>query len=135
MDIVRVGIISTVNLEQGTAQVYYPDRGSTTGQLQLFAFRAEFSPPAVGDQVVVLHLSNDSSSGIVMGRFWGEADLPPGGVDYRKNFGADAYEALENGVYTVRAPDIQMCGSAGSISLAELVDLKRRVEVLERDGG
>ena len=59
-DVIRIGTISTVDVAQGTAQVYYQDRDSTTGQLHLFAFRAEFAPPAVGDQVIVLHLPGNT---------------------------------------------------------------------------
>lgn len=134
-DIVRVGIVSAVDLRTGTAQVYYPDRMSTTGYLHLFAFRAEFVPPNVGDQVVVVHLSNDTSSGVILGRFWGEADLPPTKMEYRKDYGADAYEALANGTYMLRAPEISLTGTAGSITLSELIKLRERVEAIEEREG
>lgn len=133
-DIVRVGFISTVSPEKGTAQVYYPDRGSTTGQLQLFAFRSEFSPPEVGDQVVVAHLSNDTSSGVILGRFWGEGDPPPG-ADYRKGFGVGAYEERKGDTFTVHCGEIRLDGDGGSITLSELVSLRERVEALERGNG
>ena len=134
-DIVRVGIISTVNPAMGTAQVYYPDRDSTTEQMHLFAFRSEFCLPDRGDQVVVLHLSNDTSSGVILGRFWGEADPPPAGVKYRMDFDVATYEALANDVFTIHASEISLQGDAGNMSLSELIDLKRRVEELERRAG
>lgn len=131
-DIVRVGVISTVNRGRGTVQVYYPDRGCTTEQMHLFAFKAEFSPLDIGDQVVVLHLSNDTSSGVVLGRFWGEGDLPPEDVDYYKLLGAGACERMEKGAYAIRAPEIRLEGESGSITLSELIELRRRVDAMER---
>lgn len=133
-DVIRVGVISTVDKARGTAQVYYPDRDSVTGQLHLFAFRTEFNPPMVGDQVVVLHLSNDTSSGIVLGRFWGEADPPPS-TDYRKEMGPGVSEEVQETTYILAAPEISFRGNAGTISLAELIDLEQRVERLEEHEG
>ena len=68
-DVIRIGTISTVDADHGMAQVYYQDRDSTTGQLHLFAYRAEFAPPAVGDQVIVLHLPGNTCNGVILGRF------------------------------------------------------------------
>lgn len=133
-DVIRVGIISAVNLKTGTAQVHYPDRDCTTEQLHLFAFRAEFAPPVPGDQVVVLHLSNDTSSGVILGRFWGEGDLPPEGVEYRKDIGADVFQMLANGVYSIHGPELRLEGAAGTMTLSELIGLRQRVEALERRG-
>lgn len=133
-DVIRVGLISTVDKEHGTAQVYYPDRGSVTGQLHLFAFRAEFNPPEVGDQVVVVHLSNDTSTGVILGRFWGDADPPPS-VDYQKEMASGISAHVQGAVYTLTAPEIILSCSAGSMSLAEMIDLKERVERLEEGDG
>lgn len=133
-DVIRVGLISTVDKERGTAQVYYPDRDSVTGQLHLFAFRAEFDPPAVGDQVVVVHLSSDSSSGVILGRFWGDADPPPS-ADYQKEMAPGISGCVQGTVYTLTAPEIMLSGSAGSISLSELIGLKQKVERLEAGDG
>lgn len=133
-DIVRIGFISSVDPEQGTARVYYQDRDSVTADLHLFAFRSEFSPPAVGDMVVVLHLSNDSSSGVILGKFWGEANRPPQTKEYRKQIGSDTYETLKNGAFIVHSQEIQLESGTGSITLSELMDLRRRIELLERKG-
>ncbi len=130
-DVIRVGVISTVDATHGTAQVYYPDRDSTTGQLQLFAFRAEFAPPSVGDQVIVLHLPGNTSNGVILGRFWGEADLPPVGMNYQKEFAAGITESVRENEYKLMAPAISFCSGAGSITVAELIELRRKVEVLE----
>ena len=133
-DTIRIGIISTLDKAKGTAQVYYQDTDNTTAALHLFAFSAEFSPPAIGDQVIVLHLPNDTSSGVILGRFWSEADPPPADVDYKREMGGGAYELLRGGEYTVCSQEIRLSGNAGEMTLSELINLKRRVEALERKG-
>lgn len=131
-DVIRVGIISAVDEKNGTARVYYPDRGSTTAPLQLFAFRKEYAPLKAGDQVLVLHLSNDTSSGIIMGRFWGSEEPPPQNVDYKKNFSENTYAELSDQVFTLYGTEIRLEGPEGSITLTKLLELERRVEELER---
>lgn len=131
-DIIRIGSISSVDPINGTARVYYPDRDSTTAPLNLFAYRGEYSLPVVGDQVVVLHLPNDTSSGVILGRFWGGESLPPAGAEYQKNMTAEVYEAARGGNYTLHGNEIGFEGAAGSITLSELISLRSRVDALER---
>ena len=133
-DVIRIGTISAVDTVNGTARVYYPDRGATSAPLQLFAFRAEYAPPQVGDQVLVLHLSNDTSSGIIMGRFWGTAEPPPQKVDYQKDFSDSSRISLANNVLTLYGPEVKLEGPQGAMTLTELLELKRKVEALERRG-
>ncbi len=130
-DIVRVGFISSMDKEKGMAQVYYPDRGSTTELLHLFAMRGEYCPFDVGNQVVVLHLSNDTSSGIILGRFWGDENIPPK-VDYQNTLKQDIWTVLADKTYVIHCPEIRLEGTAGSMTLSELVNLRKRVEELER---
>ena len=130
-DVIRIGTISTVDVAQGTAQVYYQDRDSTTGQLHLFAFRAEFAPPAVGDQVIVLHLPGNTSNGVILGRFWSEADPPPAGVKYRKELIPGITERVQEAEYKLTAPGITFQSGAGSITVAELIELRSKVKELE----
>lgn len=130
-DVIRIGFISTVDRIHGTAQVYYPDLGSTTEQLHLFAFQKEFAVPEIGAQVVVLHLPNDTSSGVILGRFWGEADPPPADVLYQRTLAAQTVETVHDAGYCLSAPEITWSGNAGSITLAELIELQKRVAALE----
>lgn len=83
LDISRIGNISTLDLEKGTAKVHYADTGNTTSDMPLFRFGDEFNPPNVGDQVIVIHLSNDSSSGVILGKFWDETEPPKIKQGYR----------------------------------------------------
>lgn len=131
-DIARVGVVSSVDAKSGTAQIYYQDRDSTTGKLHQLAFGGEYTPLVAGQQVIVLHLSNDTSSGVILGRFWGESDPPEAEVDYRKNIGVETYIQLKNAVYTINSPEIQLIGKTGSMTLTEIIALERRVEALEK---
>lgn len=130
-DTIRVGLISAVDAG-GCARVYYPDQGETTAPLHLFAGHGEYALPQVGDQVLVLHLSNDTSTAVIMGRFWGMADPPPKEVQYRKQITPDSSATVNQGIYILRAPEIRFEGTAGSITLNELIDLKKRVEQIEQ---
>lgn len=131
-DVVRVGRISSVNQENGMVRVYYPDRDSTTSELGMFCFLGECKPPRVNDQVIVLHLSNDTSSGVVLGGFWNEVRKAPREMTYKKEMDSNSYESLQNGTFTLHSQEISLEGEKGAISLTEILDLKARLERLER---
>lgn len=131
-DVVRVGRISSVNQENGMVRVYYPDRDSTTSELGMFYFLGEYKPPKVNDQVIVLHLSNDTSSGVVLGGFWNEVSKAPRKMSYKKEMDSDSYEFLQNGTFTLHSQEISLEGETGAITLTEILDMKNRLEKLER---
>lgn len=132
MDVSRIGNISTIDAAKGTAKVHYADTGNTTSDLPLFRFGDEFNPPNVGDQVVVIHLSNDSSSGVILGKFWDETEPPKVSQGYRKGFGGEAYETVQAGTYTLHADEIVLEGKSGSMTLSQILLLEKRVSDLER---
>ena len=131
-DVVRVGLISSINQENGMVRVYYPDRDSTTSELGMFYFLGEYKTPKVNDQVIVLHLSNDTSSGVVLGGFWNEVRKPPSKTVYKKEMGESSFESLQAGNLTIHSPEISLAGETGKITLTELLDMKNRLETLER---
>lgn len=131
-DVVRVGRISSINQENGMVRVYYPDRDSTTSELGMFHFLGEYKPPKVNDQVIVLHLSNDTSSGVVLGGFWNEVRKPPSETVYKREMGESSFESLQEGNLTIHSPEISLAGEKGEITLTELFDIKNRLEALER---
>lgn len=131
-DVVRVGRISSVNQENGMVRVYYPDRDSTTSELGMFYFLGEYKTPRVNDQVIVLHLSNDTSSGVVLGGFWNEVSKAPRETTYKKEMDSKSYETLQNGIFTLHSQEISLEGEKGAISLTEILDMKVRLEELER---
>lgn len=83
---IRVGTISSIDYVSGTVLVVYHDKDdSVTSALPLLD--GEYRMPAVGDMVMVLHLSNGVEAGVVLGRYWSEAHKPPEGMEglYRKD--------------------------------------------------
>lgn len=69
-DLIREGIVASVDLAAGTARVEFADE-LTTGDLPWLANRAgstrTWSPPSVGEQVVVLAPEADTTRGIIIG--------------------------------------------------------------------
>lgn len=78
MNEIRVGNVSSINYAAGTVRVVYPDKSDkSTAELPVFCgFGKEYQMPDVGDLVLVVHLSNDSSMGIAMGKFWNQSMAP-----------------------------------------------------------
>lgn len=130
MDIVRVGVVSSVESD-GTVRIYYEDRDQTTAPMQLFAGQQEYAALSVGEQVIVLHLSNDTSSGVVLGGVWGLGNPPPSNVDYQKNFGGGAYLKCEKGRVTLYGTEVYLGTPKGKRSLSELLNLEERIKRLE----
>ena len=125
--LLRVGKISSINYEDGTARVTYEDKGGeTTTELPFLAL--EYWMPKIEDQVLVGHLSSGSSRAVILGPFWYNGHRPHQGREglYRKEYtneiGGDAAEydkkansltikaggctvTLQNGRVTILAPN------------------------------
>lgn len=128
---IRVGFVSSVSPQAGTVQVTYPDRDRmVTGDFPVLIFGGEYSLPEVNDLVLVLHLSNDVSSGVVLGKFWNDQDIPDQTEWYKKLSDSAQFRKEKDKLYLI-SPEIIFSGNAGEISLKELVELKRKVEDLE----
>lgn len=92
---IRIGKISAIDYSSGTVRVVYHDKDdNVTTSLPLLS--GEYSMPAVGDLVLVLHLSNGKEAGVVLGRFWSEKNKPPEGAAklFRKDLGSKPGEAV-----------------------------------------
>lgn len=84
---IRVGKISSVDYTSGTVRVVYEDQDdAVTRPIPLLSF--EYLMPEVDDMVLVLHLSNGTEAGFVIGRPWSDQRVPPesGQGLYRKDF-------------------------------------------------
>lgn len=84
---IRVGKISSVDYTSGTVRVVYEDQDdAVTRPIPLLSF--EYLMPEVDDMVLVLHLSNGTEAGFVIGRPWSNQRVPPesGQGMYRKDF-------------------------------------------------
>ena len=94
---IRIGKVSSVNYDQGMIRVTYPDRDdSVTAEIPVFSFTDEYKMPKVGSQVLVLHLSNGSAAGVMMGHYWNEKNksLVTGAEVFRKELAQSYGEAF-----------------------------------------
>ena len=92
MQVLRLGRISSIDYELGTARVTYEDReGAVTTQLPFLA--SEYLMPAVGDAVVTAHFS--ATSAVILGRLYSDSNRPAesGAGLFRKELAADRGEA------------------------------------------
>ena len=95
-DINRIGKISSINYQKGTARITYEDKSDSTTAMFLF-LAWQYWMPKVGDQVLVAHLSNGSCSAVILGPVWHDGHRPPEGFEglYRKDYNHQAGLAFE----------------------------------------
>lgn len=85
--ILRIGKVSSINYPKGTARVTYEDKSkSTTTEFSFLAW--EYWMPKEGDQVVVGHFSNGTTSAVILGPVWHDDHRPIEGFKglYRKEY-------------------------------------------------
>ena len=95
-DVFRIGKISSLNYQNGTARVTYPDRGGdTTPEIPFLAW--EYWMPKEEDQVLVAHLPNGPAAAIILGPFWYNGNRPLEGFQglYRKEYAREPGKAGE----------------------------------------
>lgn len=118
--LIRIGRVSSVDYESGMVSVTYPHLDdSTTNKLPVFSFTDEYKMPGIGQEVLVLHLSNGQTAGIVMGKFWNRQNIPPnsGGNVFRKELGSsygEAYIEYNDGDLIFKD------GNAGAVKLSQI---------------
>lgn len=81
---VRLGKVSSLDPAAGLVRVVYHEKdGDVTRCIPILSpiFSGLYSLPEVGDQVLVLHLSNGSEAGVVLGRPWSDKFPPPEGAE------------------------------------------------------
>jgi phage baseplate assembly protein V len=107
---IRVGKISSIDYAAGLVRVAYHDKDdSVTKPIPMLS--NEYNMPQVGDQVMVLHLSNGAEAGLVLGRYWNSKNTPPesGAGLYRKDLARAAGEAMiryAGGTLTIKAAKV-----------------------------
>lgn len=118
--LIRIGRVSSVNPDSGMVSVTYADLDdSTTDEFPVFSFTDEYKMPGIGQEVLVLHLSNGQTAGIVMGRIWNRRNIPPniGGSVFHKELGqsyGEAYIEYNGGDMILKD------GNAGAIRLSQI---------------
>ena len=102
---IRIGVISSYDSSTGEASVFYPDLALTvTQKMKIFAPFGCRQTLMKDDQVLVVHLSNGSEAGIIIGKI----------VD-------------EGAGITAAGGELALTGAAGSITLSDLIKIKNKV--------
>lgn len=102
----RIGYVSSFNASTGMASIYYPDRtGEVTDELPVLMPCGMYQRLNKGDMVLVMHLSNGSEAGIVLGTYSVCPEDTKAGI------------SIEGGTMTLK--DV-----SGSITLKELLAIK-----------
>lgn len=139
---IRVGKVSSIDYKNGMMRVTYTDKGkSVTANMPYTNFNNEYNMPGIGKKVLVAHLSNGSSRGVVIGPMWNKSNRPTesGSGIYRKDMSTNstAYQRYSNssGEYDIVAPNINITAANainGSASLMEIdVTVKLSVKAKE----
>ena len=106
-DVIRMGYVSTFDAASGMCSVVYPDRNAETATSKM----PVFLPFGIGqklrkdDAVIVVHLSNGSEVGIVIGAFAQPGESP-------------------GTMISTEGGDITFSGAAGSITLSDLIRIR-----------
>jgi phage baseplate assembly protein gpV len=136
MDGIRIGLVSSVNAAAGKVRVAYTD--SATGdsaEMPYFSFGGIYKMPQKGQMVLCLHLSNGSSSGIVLGMFWNDVNKPPvsGENDFWMDLAAGAMLKAASGAVTLKGSSITL-QAGSSITVDEIIqklnDHEQRITAL-----
>lgn len=110
---VRIGFVSSYNAETGMASIYYPDRcDEVTDELPVMAPFGLLQTLNKDDAVFVIHLSNGSEAGVVLGSYSVAGDIPEASI-------------------TASDGELHMKDKSGSTTLGEL--LSRISELEKRD--
>ncbi|WP_425622484.1 phage baseplate assembly protein V [Brevibacillus borstelensis] len=81
-NMLRVGVVSSVNPANATVRVFFPDRDNLVSNELPVIFphtlkMRHYSLPAVGENVVCLFQGNGIQDGYCLGAIYSEVDLPP----------------------------------------------------------
>ena len=138
MALVRKGRISSIDYNMGMAQVVYQDRDNeVTSSMPYLNYNKEYHMPKIGENVLVLHLSNGESRGIIIGGYWNQSNRPKEAGEglYRKELSQKEGEAYlrykeKEKQFLIKAPEIILEDGCWRISLN---DLLLRLEALDGD--
>lgn len=130
-EIFRVGKVSSIDYAAGLVRVVYQDKDdSVTGPLPMLCL--EYNMPQVGDFVLVLHLSNGTEAGLVLGRYWTVRNKPPEGGKglYRKDMGRKPGEAMiryDGSTLTIQCAKAINIEAGGDVTInGEKINLNER---------
>lgn len=122
---IRLGKVSAIDYPAGMVRVVYHEKDDSVTRMIPF-ISDEYKMPEIDDQVLVVHLSNGTEAGIVLGRPWSGKNVPPEGAAglYRKDLARTPGEAMiryKDGTLTIKAPKVVVDGDlnvTGSLVVA-----------------
>ena len=135
--VVRIGKVSKIDYKKGLISATYPDLDdAVTDDFPVFSFTDEYKMPKIGQEILVLHLSNGQSAGIIMGKYWNK-DNPPavyGENVFRKELAEDPGDCFlqyrdENLTIQNGKGDVTFADGAGNT--ATLASILQRISRLE----
>lgn len=132
--LIRIGKVSKINYEKGMIRVTYPDLDdSVTAEFPVFSFTDEYKMPKVGQEVLVLHLSNGQSAGILMGKYWNKKNVPPPDYGQGKNvFNKEIDEDFGKVRITYKDKKLTLYDETGDVDM-EIKSHNRNVKVTGGD--
>lgn len=131
-DIIRVGYISAINYEDGTAQVVYKDRDNAVSPFMPF-FSNEFDPPPIETLVYVVHLENGGTRGVILPPPYSDGNRPPEGISgiWRKDFGDGSYIRYDKKTKTLDIVsdllNVEELNVAGSITASGNISTEKQI--------
>ena len=130
---IRIGKVSSVDYDAGMIKVVYQDKdGATTKLLPVFSLDGEYKMPDVDQYVLVVHLSNGSEAGVVLGTFWNNTAKPAntGKGVFRKELASKQGEAFlqyEGGTLEINANNIKFVSAAGTRTMAQIIEKLNKI--------
>lgn len=128
-DCVRVGEISSLNYEEGTAKVIYPDKNDAVSKEIPFMW-FEYDMPVVGDYVYVVLLNTGVEDGLIIGRYYmdGRQPIEPGAHIWRKEFGEDTFARYnrDTKTFTLKAENIVL---EGNVEITGTLEVKETLTI------
>ena len=115
---IRLGKISSIDYAKGMARVVYHEKDDDVTRL-IPLLSHEYKMPPVGSQVLVVHLSNGTEAGVVMGRPWSEKNAPP---EVAKSlYTAEVTEKVAKFIPTVRVQEVKWSSGGQANLIAKVV--------------
>lgn len=135
---IRVGRVSSVNYETGMLRVTYRDKDdSVTSEFPMVTNNDEYRMPQIGQDVVVMHMSNGSSRGAVIGSIWNKKYAPyEAGKDlYRKELSRKKDAAYirysdKTGEYLLKVANLHLNGVNRTILDGPKLEIGANISVL-----
>lgn len=125
MDLIRIGNVSSIDPETGMVRVVYQDRhdrDAATGYMPYFCPGEEFLPPKIDDMVLVVHLSNGTTRGVVIGKFWNRTNVPPDpSAKWFKQIADEAFMKFDGHTLTIKAPRILLQCDGASVDVKDIM--------------